>query len=108
MNIFRFSVREFLGRVCKYGSLRDVITPNLNKICTFLEQNPQYGGIDQLEIDFNLIEVSGSTDNVYDLHSKACSSPLSPVSNIDARFLTVGTSILRRRSSSGMPSQRRK
>ena len=63
INIFRFSVREFLGRVCKYGRLRDVITPNLNKICTFLEQNPHYGGIDQLEIDFNLIEVSGFTEH---------------------------------------------
>ena len=38
---FRFSVRDFLG-----------------KISSFLEKNPQYGGISQLEIDYNLIEVS--------------------------------------------------
>ena len=55
---FRFSVRDFLGKVCKYSSLRDVVTPNLNKISSFLEKNPQYGGISQLEIDYNLIEVS--------------------------------------------------
>ena len=109
MNVFRFSVREFLGRVCKYGSLRDVITPNLNKICTFLEQNPQYAGIDQLEIDFNLIEVSGSPNHmILDFDFKACISSASTESNIDARFLTVGTSISRKRSSSGMPYQKKK
>ena len=54
----RYSVRDFLGRLCKYPQLREIITPNLNSIASFLEANPKYGGIEEIEVDFNLIEVS--------------------------------------------------
>ena len=55
---FRFSVRDFLGKVCKYPHLSNAITPHLNTISSFLEKNPTYGGIPEIEIDYNLIEVS--------------------------------------------------
>ena len=55
---FSYSVRDFLGKLCKYPQLKEIITPNLNMIANFLESNPEYGGIEQLNVDYNLIEVS--------------------------------------------------
>ena len=50
-------LRDFLGHICRYPSLRDAITPNLQRFCTFLEKNPAYGSVKAIEIDYNLIEV---------------------------------------------------
>ena len=55
---FRYSVRDFLGKVCKYPHLSEAITPHLNLISGFLESNPNYAGIEQIEVDYNLVEVS--------------------------------------------------
>lgn len=52
------SLREYLGNLCRLDDYRGVITSQLNSMASFLEQNPSYEGIPNLEIDLNLIEVS--------------------------------------------------
>lgn len=47
-----------MGELCQNELYRDLFTVQLNNVAGFLEQNPSYSGIDQLEIDLNLIEVS--------------------------------------------------
>ena len=59
-----FSVRDFLGKVCKYPHLSEAITPHLNTISVFLEANPNYGGIEEIEVDYNLVEVSNVSSNI--------------------------------------------
>ena len=47
-----------MGKICKYPQLKEIVTPNLNSIASFLETNPKYGGIEEIQVDYNLIEVS--------------------------------------------------
>ena len=66
--LFRFSVREFLGQVCKYPHLSDIITPHLNMMSSFMELNPNYGAIEQIVVDYNLIEVSYCSSVQFHIH----------------------------------------
>ena len=53
---YRYSVRDFLGMVCKYPQLSEVLTPHLNTLSSFMAANKSYAAIDQITVDFNLIE----------------------------------------------------
>ena len=41
-----------------YEELSDAITPIISSVSSFLETNPTYKGIEELEVDYNLVEVS--------------------------------------------------
>ena len=50
-------MRQFLGKVCKYPQLNEILTPHLNNLSSFMAANESYANIDQITVDFNLVEV---------------------------------------------------
>ena len=52
------SVRDFLNELCEADVYKDTVTPQIDKVVNFFKNNPKYGGIAKIKVDFNLIEVS--------------------------------------------------
>lgn len=54
----RGTVREYLNGLCGDVAYPDVMTNQLNSLVSFLENNPIYKGIQNLQIDLNIIKVA--------------------------------------------------
>ena len=50
-------LRSYLNKLCESPTYNEVITPQLDHVVSFLERNPDYGGIQRIKYDMNLIEV---------------------------------------------------
>ena len=53
----KWDVRTYMGLLCTMQDYRDILTPQLGTVSKFLDANPEYKGIDEVHIDYNLVEV---------------------------------------------------
>lgn len=52
------NVRDYMGKLCDGEEQRNVLTPQLDRVAQFLLNNPHYRGIPQLDINYNVVEVT--------------------------------------------------